>query len=564
MKKRLLTFGLVLLGINAQSQVVVNVLEPSNISGNYEMTYTDPNSGWGSPDMLDPANALTDTLILVDDGTAADSLGCNAPINNVSGKIALIYRGTCEFGTKALMAQNAGAVAVIIINNIAGSPVGMGAGGDGASVTIPVFMITQLSGSFIRAELDAGTTVVAFLGNKNGLFDTDMGFVKPRTLIPSPNTNHSLLAANGTEFAPRIGAWIYNYGILDQTGGTFTADIQFGGSSVYNQSMPNINLLSGDSLYIEFPTFAPSSYTAGKYTLTYTLTTTVTDEYAGDNSMVVDFFISDDVFSYVKLDDQGLPISTTGYRTSTATSTFTSCVHFKDANASRAKVEGLYFAATTNTNSQLLGQEIILTAYQWDNSFTDLNDPNAAIDLVQELANTSYVYVEDSMDFKTVYAAFATPIYLVDNQRYLFCASTFDQNTYLGYGDLDYSLVIDEILQPMFPIQTDAGFNLMGFGGESSAIGVKMSDNNIGIDEQAAPTNLSVYPNPSKGKFHIKGDLLKFNTVELRDQLGRVVQSWKISADGMSLDVSNVALGNYLMVFNGSNGTEIRQVQISE
>ncbi len=36
--------------------------------------------------------------------------------NEIAGKIAMIDRGTCEFGSKALRAQQAGAVAVIICN----------------------------------------------------------------------------------------------------------------------------------------------------------------------------------------------------------------------------------------------------------------------------------------------------------------------------------------------------------------------------------------------------------------------------------------------------------------
>ena len=52
------------------------------------------------------------TAVLVDDGTAADSLGCGVLVNNaaISGNIAVVYRGTCEFGVKALNAQNAGAI----------------------------------------------------------------------------------------------------------------------------------------------------------------------------------------------------------------------------------------------------------------------------------------------------------------------------------------------------------------------------------------------------------------------------------------------------------------------
>jgi hypothetical protein len=40
----------------------------------------------------------------------------------VNGKIALIDRGTCSFPQKVKNAQNAGAIGVIIADNVAGSP----------------------------------------------------------------------------------------------------------------------------------------------------------------------------------------------------------------------------------------------------------------------------------------------------------------------------------------------------------------------------------------------------------------------------------------------------------
>ncbi|MES2703711.1 MAG: Ig-like domain-containing protein [Bacteroidota bacterium] len=76
-----------------------------------------------------------------------------------SGKVALIYRGTCDFSYKALQAQNAGAIACVIINNVAGSPGAMGIGSVGASVTIPVYMITQADGAALAARLNAGDSV---------------------------------------------------------------------------------------------------------------------------------------------------------------------------------------------------------------------------------------------------------------------------------------------------------------------------------------------------------------------------------------------------------------------
>ena len=56
-------------------------------------------------------------------GTVND--GCE-PFAGVTGKIALLERGFCTFGVKVKNAQNAGAMAVIVANNVAGIPITMG------------------------------------------------------------------------------------------------------------------------------------------------------------------------------------------------------------------------------------------------------------------------------------------------------------------------------------------------------------------------------------------------------------------------------------------------------
>src|SRR6185295_9457758 len=84
-----------------------------------------------------------------------------------TGNIAVIDRGTCSFKTKTLNAQNAGATAVIIVNNVAGSPApGLG---DDATIstplTIPTVSLTQSDGNLIEAQLG---------GTVNGTVQLDM------------------------------------------------------------------------------------------------------------------------------------------------------------------------------------------------------------------------------------------------------------------------------------------------------------------------------------------------------------------------------------------------------
>lgn len=107
-------------------------------------------------------NDLTEDLILVEDdpsGTSDTNDACDEITNgsDLSGKIAVIRRGECEFGFKALAAQNEGAVAVIMVNNVEGDAITMAGGAVGDQVTIPLFMVSNIIGEPIIEELLTGT-----------------------------------------------------------------------------------------------------------------------------------------------------------------------------------------------------------------------------------------------------------------------------------------------------------------------------------------------------------------------------------------------------------------------
>jgi len=75
--------------------------------------------------------------------------------------------------------------------------------------------------------------------------------------------------------------------------------------------------------------------------------------------------------------------------------------------------------------------------------------------------------------------------------------------------------------------------------------------------------DFEVYPNPSAGKFTIKSsDLTNFQTIELVDQLGRRLNTWKVNTTVMDLEVKNVANGTYNLVFKNGTSTVFKQIQI--
>jgi subtilisin family serine protease len=77
--------------------------------------------------------------------------GCTSVDPSASGKLALINRGTCSFSQKIANANAVGALAVVIINNVAGDPIAM-ARTAGFDDDIPAVMISQSDGASLRSS----------------------------------------------------------------------------------------------------------------------------------------------------------------------------------------------------------------------------------------------------------------------------------------------------------------------------------------------------------------------------------------------------------------------------
>ena len=77
--------------------------------------------------------------------------GCASVSSDAAGKIAIINRGTCSFSQKVENAKQAGAVGVLIINNVAGDPIAM-ARTEGFDDDLPAVMIGRNEGAALRAS----------------------------------------------------------------------------------------------------------------------------------------------------------------------------------------------------------------------------------------------------------------------------------------------------------------------------------------------------------------------------------------------------------------------------
>ncbi|MFZ5446169.1 MAG: myxosortase-dependent M36 family metallopeptidase [Myxococcota bacterium] len=88
-----------------------------------------------------------------------------------ANRIALVDRGTCAFAIKALNAQNAGALGVIIANNAAGAAPGLG--GTDPTITIPVLSTTQATAAAWRAEFTANASTINVTMKRTADLDRD-------------------------------------------------------------------------------------------------------------------------------------------------------------------------------------------------------------------------------------------------------------------------------------------------------------------------------------------------------------------------------------------------------
>ncbi|MCY0968032.1 T9SS-dependent M36 family metallopeptidase [Chryseobacterium wangxinyae] len=107
--------------------------------------------------------ALTATGVTANIQLANVITGCTAlTAGSLNGKIGLIERGgssSCTFNVKVKNAQNAGAVAAIVYNNVTATNFPSVMGGVDGTITIPSVLISNAEGEYIKGQLSANTVI---------------------------------------------------------------------------------------------------------------------------------------------------------------------------------------------------------------------------------------------------------------------------------------------------------------------------------------------------------------------------------------------------------------------
>jgi minor extracellular serine protease Vpr len=149
---------------------------------------------------------LSGNLAVVTGTVNGLSNACSSVPGTVAGKIALISRGTCTFSAKVRNAQAAGAIAVIVANNVGGDPIVMGQDGTANQPTAtPAYMVSLADGQTLKTMDGAATTIPAALSyigptaggdimagfSSQGPTDVDFR-VKPDVVAPGVNVLSSI------------------------------------------------------------------------------------------------------------------------------------------------------------------------------------------------------------------------------------------------------------------------------------------------------------------------------------------------------------------------------------
>ncbi len=136
------------------------------------------------------------------------------------GKIALISRGGCTFSAKIRNAQDAGAIAVLVANNVIGDPIEMGQDGTTNQPTIPAYMVgrddiaTLVAANGATITIGAGleyfiTANADFMADFSSRGPTDVDFrVKPDVIAPGV----SVLSSIPVSFCDGDPCWAFFQG----------------------------------------------------------------------------------------------------------------------------------------------------------------------------------------------------------------------------------------------------------------------------------------------------------------------------------------------------------------
>jgi hypothetical protein len=332
-----------------------------------------------------------------------------------------------------------------------------------------------------------------------------------------------------------FGVYATNNGVNNQTSTILNVVSNDGTTDVYDENSPGMTLpaFTSDTLEILTPEWTPSA--DGTYSLTYTISSSATDQDLSDNDLTLeDVIVGGNVYAR----DNGIITGAVSHLGSTNVPTLMGNYFDFQADFALGQVQ-----VGIDDNS-LEGEEIYAEVRIWD--------------------GTDFVYVEES----NAYALTASDLgglVTLTLQDVVNCQ--MDETYFIGVGHYGGEVWI-------MTAQVSDGVVIYNDGAASqqnSLFIVRGVEVATGIEENAAVTELSAYPNPASEMVTVKYGINTTANVSLviTDITGKVVASndYGVQNQGnysVKIDTENMSNGVYFYTLNVNGVTSTEKLTITK
>jgi hypothetical protein len=523
-----------------------------------------------------------------------------------AGKFALINRGDCEFGAKALNAQNAGARGVILVNNLLGVA-GMGAGASGASVTIPVVMVTTADGNAMRSSIQASVPVeVSLTGWRFDplLNPIDVGFMNDGPIMPAgramPKPQLNSTVNTDENFRLFAGSRFYNFStqswdtlfvkgsLFEKVGASF--NILDSNTALYYYTTPNVTTDSVDFTMIDsiagnLSGFDLNDFDLGTYkmkneiyALPYSVSETPLSEL--NNIWETEFLVTDSVYSKAAYSN------TTGVVANDYLSvledggneTRWGPVLFVRNGGHSARRVSVRVMRDVITDSVFDGQEVSIAIYEWtdnDNNFaiTDDGELNEVANGITTLTGADIIPIEGKVISVPMVNASGSPFRpKLNANTYYWVVAKLKGGTgkyAIGadyYADYSANLIaksnfdLTSYGNTLFTQSNFYGGGYANAGSPSIALHMSKAVDPDGIIDISIEGDVNIFPNPATNVLNIDLELdnasknVQFDVV---DMTGKVIYSntkSNFTKEVVKINTSTFANGTYLLKISTDKG----------